>query len=299
MRKIIKTFLTLIILTSAINQVNSVWSVEKKKWIINNKSILKNEYANFVCEEKIFDISEKLKYKRIQGKALNCEISATADILSYLLKKEVKESKLEILLDKSEYNKLPTKKNWKTYWWNPNKGYVWYIDKLPNWKTARQRLMTGYWVLEKPIDKIFKQYWIKTKIITQKNYNSTFSEKEHLQLILEELEKWNMVQLWWDICTNPKYYNWKEHMCFYWGKPSWNQDRTLAWYYKDKNWKEQKHIWLNWEHAFYLLWYKWEIENPTHIIVWDTFTGKHTYVTSEWIRKWGKMQYRSIIAYKK
>ena len=56
--------------------------------------------------------------------------------------------------------------------------------------------------------------------------------------------------------------------------------------------------WLNWEHAFYLLWYKWGTENPTHIIVWDTNTWKHTYATKEWLRKWGKMQDRSIVVYK-
>lgn len=298
MRKIIKTFATLIIITSAINQVNSVWIIEKK-WAINNKSIFVNKYANLMCQENILDISKKLKYKRIQNKSLSCEISATADILSYLLHKNVTEDNLLKFLDKSEYKKLPKIINWKKYWWNPNIGYVWYIHKLPNWEKARQRKMTGYWVLEKPIKKIFDKYWFKTKIINKFSYNSIFSKKEHLKLILKELEKWNMVQLWWDICTNPKYYNNKEHKCYHNWKPSWNQNRSLIWYYKDQNWKEKKYVWLNWEHAFYLLWYKWEIDNPTYIIVWDTYTWKHTYPTNEWMRKWQKMQYRSIIIYSK
>jgi len=297
-KKIIKTFVTLIIITSAINQVNSVWIVENK-WVINKKSIFTNKYADLLCKEKKIDISKKLIYKRIQNKNLSCEISATADILSYLLNRNITEDILLTKLSKSQYNKLPTTINWKKYWWNPNAGYVWYIDKLENWADARQRLMTGYWVLEKPIKKIIDSYWLKSKIINKFNYNHKFSKKQHLKLILNELEKWNMIQMWWDICTNPKFYNWKEHKCFHNWEYSWNQDRKLIWYYKDKNWKEKKYVGLNWEHAFYLLWYKWDIENPTHIIVWDTYTWKHIYTTAEWMRKWQKMQYRSIIIYKK
>ena len=71
------------------------------------------------------------------------------------------------------------------------------------------------------------------------------------------------------------------------------------WKYKDENWELKIYKWLNWEHAFYLLWYKWNYKKPTHIIVWDTMTGKHTYPTNKWMRKWDKMQNRSIIIYAK
>ena len=243
------------------------------------------------------DISSRMKYKNIQKRSLSCEISATADILSYLTAREIKEDYLLKPLPKSQYNKLPYYKKWEKYWWNPNSGFVWYIDKIPNWVKASQRKMTGYWVLEKPIEKIVNKYWFKTKIITQFNYTPEFTNKQHLKVILEELKKGNMVQLWWDICTNPKYYSWKEHSCFYRWKPSWDYKRQISWNYIDKNWKTIKYVWLNWEHAFYLLWYKWNTENPSHIIVWDTYTGKHTYMTSEWMRKWWKMQYRSLIIY--
>ena len=235
----------------------------------------------------------------IQKRTLSCEISATADILTYLSWKEIKEDSLLWMLPKSEYNKLPKKTNWKITWWNPNLWFVWYIDKLPNWKKARQRKMTGYWVLEKPIEKIINNFWFKTKVISKFNYKPNFWKKEHLKLILGELKKWNMIQLWWDICTNPKYFNWKENACTYKGKPTWNNKRIISWYYQDKNWNTKKYIGLNWEHAFYLLWYKWTINNPTHIIVWDTYTWRHIYPTKEWMRKWQKMQYRSIIVYAK
>ena len=53
--------------------------------------------------------------------------------------------------------------------------------------------------------------------------------------------------------------------------------------------------WLNGEHAFILLWYRWDINNPTHITVYDTLTWIHNYETSEWIRKWWQLNNRSVI----
>jgi hypothetical protein len=384
MKFIIKTFATLILLTSVINQVNSVyeyinitnskayflkyadikesyvediknWSITfslkwnkkdtefycgeewcffsnsgensiKDNWIISinrnwkninipyeitfNKEINKdnNKVYNFLVKSKKkpnkvtikenwMDISKRMLYKTIQKRALSCEISATADILSYLTWWEIKENNLLSILPKSSYNTFPEKKNWKIYWGNPHSGFVWYIDKLPDWKKAWQREMTGYWVLEKPIEKIINKFGFKTKVITKYNYKPKFGKKEHLKLILNELKKWNMVQLWGDLCTNPKYYNWKENGCTYNWKDTWDDKRQLSWFYENDKWEEKKYVGLNWEHAFYLLWYKWDIDNPTHIIVWDTYTEKHTYVTSEWMRKWKKMQYRSIIVY--
>jgi hypothetical protein len=37
------------------------------------------------------------------------------------------------------------------------------------------------------------------------------------------------------------------------------------------------------------------INNPTHIIAWDTDTWRHEYPIDEWMRKWGRMDYRTII----
>ena len=290
----LKIFITILIITVFINQVNSVG----KHRNFGKKSFITTKKNNFICENSL-DITSKMKQKHIQEMSLSCEISATADILSFLLSKKITEKELLKKLEKSEYNKIPQKNKWEIYWGNPEEGFVWYIDKIPNWEIARQRKITGYWVLEKPIEKIINNYWFKTTTISKYDYSKKFNEKNHLKLILENLKKWNMVQLWWDICTDPKYYSEKEHICSYNWKLSWNQNRDIYWNYIDKNWNKVKYKWLNWEHAFYLLWYKWEIDNPTHIIVWDTFTGRHTYVLSEWMRKWKKMEYRSIIIYKK
>jgi len=284
----LKIIITFIVLISFISQVNSVYRFNKKNYFYYTK--------NAYFSEEI-DISNKIKQKHIQEMSLSCEISATADILSFLMSKKIDEKELLKKLSKSQYNKLPVYQKWKKYWWNPNEGFIWYIDKLPNWIKASQRKMTGYWVLEKPIQKIFNNYWFKTLVINKNDYYKNFSEKEHLTLILQNLKIWNMVQLWWDICTNPKYYSGKEHKCFYNWEKTWNKERKISWNYKNKNWNIIEYNGLNWEHAFYLLWFKWNINNPSHIIVWDTYTWKHTYITSEWMRKWWKMQYRSIIVY--
>jgi hypothetical protein len=43
---------------------------------------------------------------------------------------------------------------------------------------------------------------------------------------------------------------------------------------------------LSGDHVFVLLGYIGSRESPSHIIVWDTDTGRHIYQTTEWMRKW-------------
>ncbi len=52
---------------------------------------------------------------------------------------------------------------------------------------------------------------------------------------------------------------------------------------------------LSGEHAFVLLGYIGSPSRPSHLIVWDTYTGRHIYPISEWMRKWSLIQYRSLI----
>lgn len=270
--------------------------------IVNNNIISEKEELNSLVLESAkekniipynYDISDKLKYKRIQEKSLSCELAATADISSYLKNQKVSEEYIISVVEKSKYNSLPIEQDDIKIWWNPNKWYVGYIDELPDGTKSAQSSETWYWVLEKPIAKIFNDFWFKTKIITNKNYNHQYNQKQHLTEILETLTKWNMVQLWWDYCTDPDFEDTdNKNTCKY-----FNSDRKLIWYYEE-NWELIKHEWLIWEHAFYLLWYIWWVDNPSHIIVWDTMTGKHIYAIEEWIRKWDKMQNRSIIIYK-
>jgi len=280
----------------------------KKEEII--ESIMKNKISNhlWLKSKKIkynsietnlqylynFDISDKFKYKTLQEKSLSCELSATSDIISYLEDKRVAESFVTRLVAKSHYNTLPKIEDGKKMWGNPNVWYVWYMNRLPSWQIATQSSVTWYWVLEQPINKIYKQFRFKTKVITYRDHNHNYSKEDHLTELLKTINKWNMVQMWWDYCTDPKYEDTdNKNPCkdFY-------KDRKIEWYYK-KNWELIKYEWLIWEHAFYLLWYKWGVENPTDIIVWDTLTWRHVYPTNEWLRKWDRMQNRSIIVYKK
>jgi len=240
------------------------------------------------------DVSSNLKHKRIQERSLSCELSATSDIVAYFINRKVTESYIIKQVDKSFYNKALQIVDNKKIWWNPNLWYVWYIDKLPDWSDAKQYNATWYWVLEKPIAKIYKKLGFKIKVLTNKDYKNNYNKKWHLSELLKSLSKWSMVQLWWDYCTTPKYEDTdNRNTC-----KKLTSSRKLEWYYEE-NWKLIKHTWLVWEHAFYLLWYSWWVENPTHIIVWDTKTGKHKFPIKEWYRKWDKMQNRSIIIYGK
>ena len=76
---------------------------------------------------------------------------------------------------------------------------------------------------------------------------------------------------------------------------SLDKDRTITWNSVGPNLEKIPVSALNGEHAFILLGYVGMIDSPTQIIVWDVNTGKHTYPTTEWMRKWSKMQNRAII----
>jgi len=57
-----------------------------------------------------------MRYKRIQERALSCELSAASDILAYFENKKVTEQYVIKLVKKSFYNKLPITVDDKTIW---------------------------------------------------------------------------------------------------------------------------------------------------------------------------------------
>lgn len=285
--------------------------IEKAEWYINVKYKNKEKKLNYKVyienNYKDFDIYNSLFKKSLQKKSLSCEASATADILSTLKWYNITEDDVINKLKKSSYyNKKPEKKNWKWIWWNPNKWFVWYIDHFWDIK-SKQKLLTWYGVYEKPIKNIYESYWLNTKIVDRNLLWEYFWTDKHLTYILKNLENWKMVQLWWDRCTDEKYEDGElkdkkllnedlafkkinaKNSCY-----NTFSDRSLVWYYEN-NWELKKHIGLDWEHAFILLWWTWDINNPSHIKVWDTSTWFHEYETKEWIRKWSMMDYKSII----
>lgn len=272
---------------------------------LENIDKYKKEFEN----KNIIDRTKDFKIKSLQTKIYSCEISATSDILSNIFNKKITEDELIEKIDKSKFWEKAKLENWIWIWWNPNEWFVWFIDKDDNWRLASQRNLTWYWVYEKPISKIYNWYNLNTKIISNLNYSKNYWLKQHLTEILWEFEKWNYIQLWFDICTKNIFDDWElkltditqndvdngknaKNTCWsYW------KDRKVVWYYEN-NWNLNKIQWLIWEHNWYILWFTWSKENPKTIILWDTSTWKHEYPISEFLRKWEEMDYRSIIIYK-
>ncbi|PIE85346.1 hypothetical protein CSA08_02095 [Candidatus Gracilibacteria bacterium] len=313
---------------------------------------------NYNIKDKGYDISKKLKVTSIQDKSLSCESSSAADIISYLINKEVGEDEIieKIKIKGNWFSKLPIDEKFsgKVYWGDPDVGFVGHIDDYEeevedkkddideiNFESeltgltnlglfesgfgngiktetekvkVRQYNMNGYGVHEKPLISVYFSYGLKAEIINKFDYKRLgLNPKSHLKNLLLELKKGNMVQLWGDYCTLEKYEdgtiaeedvrekekaieNMKgsaKNTC-----SNTSGDRELKWYIKE-NGKDRLFTGLSGEHNFYLLGYTGDINHPTGIIVWDTYTGKHIYPPIEWYRKWGKMQNRSIIISKK
>ncbi len=268
--------------------------------------------VNYIKDSLNFNVVTDMLENRIQKRPLSCESSATSDIVYFFTGEPVDEYDIYDKLDKDMGDtEAKDMGDWKA-WWNPNKWFVGHVDYYWKDKSIRpsQREYTWYGVYEKPIAKVYNQYWLETNILNIDDHHETFWPQEHLDFILKSLQKWQMVQLWWDRCTDPSEEDWtipknefneeKSNQWYSWKNDckSIYRNRALEWYYQE-DWKRKKHIWLSWEHAFYLLWYDWEIDNPTKIIVWDTNTWYHKYSKKEWMRKWEKMDYRSIIVSEK
>lgn len=255
---------------------------------------------------KDLDISNNFPYKRLQKRKLSCEASATSDILSAIKGYNITEEKVIEQMPKTDFFNKIAYNDWTTkIWWDPDVWFVWYIDKY-NWRTPLQKDYEWYGVYEKPIQSIYSNYLINTEIINNTMYDElNINEYIHLRKLLVALNDWKYVQLWWDICTYEWFEDWTEKYLTQELADKWynwinycvyaKNARTLSWIVKNPDSTLKQIKWLSWEHAFYLLWYKWWIENPTKIIVWDTYSWKHTYDTVEWLRKWKRMENRSII----
>jgi hypothetical protein len=260
-----------------------------------------------------FDIREDIFELSLQEKSLSCESAAAADILESFTAKNIHEdSVIELLPKWSHYNSLPEEHPWDVViWGNPELGFVWHIDSTNNLST-KQKLMTWYWVYEAPVSDVYRDYWLYTQIFNSSHHTAAITPEFHLLYILEKLKSWSMVQLWWDWCTKLEYDDWVlENKSLISSLPASkfisakntchnvDENRDLTWKYYNTNWKLVKHTGLDGEHAFILLWWKWNINKPSHIRVWDTDTWYHLYPTHEWMRKWEAMDYRSIIISKK
>jgi hypothetical protein len=288
---------------------NATWSLSIHLWKKNIQIPVTIQLPKKSATD--FNILWDMYQIHLQERSLSCEASATADIVSTLLARNIKEIDIIEMLPKSDfYNKLPTKNSGQIIWGDPQEWFVWYIQN--DWDIqAKQKLMTWYGVYEQPISEVYRNFGFKTEILTQGVQSNEFTQNQHLSYLLKNIQDGNMVQLWGDWCTQEKYddgillskslLNLTEAKNGISAKNSCyniDEERTLKWQYKNANWELIYHTWLDGEHAFILLWWKGDIDNPTHIRVWDTDTGYHMYPVSEWMRKWEKMQYRSIVIQK-
>ncbi|MBB1564807.1 C39 family peptidase [Candidatus Gracilibacteria bacterium] len=245
------------------------------------------------------DLTNKLAKLHIQERNLSCEAAATADILSTILKSDVKE---KTILDKMKkektYGKPSYSSNGKLYWGDPDNGFVGEMD-------GHQYNLTGFAIYEKPMSEVYKEYGVKTALYNKfENNLGLKNPKEALTHMLKELNNGNFVQIRGDYCTDQKYEDGtmdrkitteesknglaQKNFCY-----SFNQERRVTWHTDDG-----KEIYApKQSHNFILLGYIGNIENPEKIIIWDTQTGRHIYPTAEWMRKWELNDARAIIVY--
>jgi hypothetical protein len=181
-------------------------------------------------------------------------------------------------------------------WWDPDREFVGSI-------TGSQRLATGYGVYPEPLANIIKDEF-HTEIFSSQATGDIGEKvaRDKMSEYLSKVESGAKVVLWGDWCTTPE-----NEDGILWGyKPSIiklfpiagknecqrvTKDRIFRW----KTPEGKDIVGISWEHAFVLLGYVGKRDSPSHIIVWDTDTGRHIYPTDEWMRKWSALDYRSLL----
>ncbi len=236
-------------------------------------------------------VDRSLSYRlHIQDYSLSCEIAALHIVLDRLG---------IIVSEKDIFASIPqfpyVYSTWGI-WWDPDIEFVGYY-------TGGQTKQTGYGVYEFPLAQYAQSYALSTRIINQTSYSWWYTRTIHIWELLSVLDDpHSHVILWWDWCSDPIsddgfFPKWWQSILRFFPLPARNRcwrdasERTLSW----QTPLGKNIVWLSWEHTFVLLGYVWPKNRPTHIIVWDTYTGRHVYPYDEWMRKWSLLQYRSLI----
>ena len=222
----------------------------------------------------------------IQKYSLSCEIAAVKMVMQSLGTKKTEEA----IIKKIPVFSWPMTNG---VWWDPDQEFVGYITGTQGWKT-------GFGIYEFPLLR-----YVKNEGFTVSRNNNiidpVMDPKKELTKLLEGIKNGSRVILWWDWCTDREYEDgilpkWGRHILNYFPLSGKNictrtsQARMMRWVTP----AGKEIIWLSWEHTFLLLGYMWDVENPTHIIVWDTYTGRHIFPTDEWMRKWKLLNYRYL-----
>ncbi len=225
----------------------------------------------------------------LQKYALSCEIAALSMILKSLWSPKSEDQIISLLPHFPEAFS-------GGIWWDPDKEFVWSI-------TGSQRKFTGYWVYPYPLSKVLDKdisheiYTLSPSIPERK-----ILAKGKMKEYLNGLKSGRHVILWWDWCTRKEYEDGilsgsKSQIIRFFPISGKNEcerdiwDRYMSWLTPE--W--EKITWLSGEHAFVLLGYIGKKENPSHIIVWDTDTGRHVYPIDEWMRKWEMLDFRALL----
>ena len=232
----------------------------------------------------------------LQKYRLSCEIAAMKAIYTALgYKKTEDQIILTLPLHNKPYNTIDGT------WGDPDLEFVWLID-------GSQSKKTWYGIYEPAIAKYFHDELsadipaLRTEAWNEFTRPKGYTDATHLTHLLGSLDAGKHVIIWWDWCTNPLYEDGilgrdKKTIARLFpisGKntcKNWHINRDFTW--KTPEWKEI--IAFNGDHVFVLLGYIGKKERPSHIIVWDTDTGRHIYPTSEWMRKWDHIENRSLV----
>ncbi len=228
----------------------------------------------------------------IQKYPLSCEIATIKMILWSYGQRRSEESIYRAI--PRDYSAL----SWGI-WWDPDEEFVGSLTWTQWWRT-------GYGIYEAPLAKYLSNEWYATEIINNSSHTRQLRPKQHLIYLINQVQLWSRVILWGDWCTEsadedgilPKW--WKSILQYF---------PISAKNYCTRSSEKRKFSWqtpenrtinaISGEHTFILLWYIGSLDNPTHIIVWDTYTGRHIFSYDEWMRKWELLDYRSLRVEKK
>ncbi len=236
-------------------------------------------------------IDRSLMYRlHIQKYSLSCEVAALQIIMSAL---GMQVSEDDIF---SQIPQYPFPYASGGIWWDPDHEFVGFY-------TGWQAKKTGYGIYEAPLANYVRMHNYSASIMHQSMYSGTMNPETQMSLLLQALDTTDThILLWWDWCTDPQYEDgvlrkWGSWILEFFPLPGRNHcdrfadARQLKW--TTPQWKSI--IWLSGEHTFVLLGYVGTYKKPSHIIVWDTYTGRHVYPYAEWMRKWSRMDNRSLL----
>ncbi|MBP9779958.1 C39 family peptidase [Candidatus Gracilibacteria bacterium] len=228
----------------------------------------------------------------IQKYPLSCEIATIKMILGSYGQRRSEESIYRAI--PRDYSALSG-----GIWGDPDEEFVGSL-------TGTQGGRTGYGIYEAPLAKYLSNEGYATEIINNSSHTRQLRPKQHLIYLINQVQLGSRVILWGDWCTESAD---EDGILPKGGKSILQYFPISAKNYCTRSSEKRKFSWqtpenrtinaISGEHTFILLGYIGSLDNPTHIIVWDTYTGRHIFSYDEWMRKWELLDYRSLRVEKK